>query len=134
MLHLLGDARIRREVTPYELFVANDKDFLATRTAFKLNLTGPAVTVQTACSSSLVAVHMAVQGLLSGDCDVALAGGVGLSHHHATAPARAASSRPMAIAGPSTPRRPARSAAAASASSYSSASTTRSPTATRSTR
>ncbi|MEM7412282.1 MAG: beta-ketoacyl synthase N-terminal-like domain-containing protein [Myxococcota bacterium] len=55
--------------------VGNDKDYLATRTAFKLNLRGPAMTVQTACSSSLVAVHMACQSLLNGECDMALAGG-----------------------------------------------------------
>jgi acyl transferase domain-containing protein/NAD(P)-dependent dehydrogenase (short-subunit alcohol dehydrogenase family)/acyl carrier protein/NRPS condensation-like uncharacterized protein len=53
----------------------NDKDFLATRLAYRLNLKGPAVTVDTACSTSLVAIHMACQGLLSGDCDMALAGG-----------------------------------------------------------
>ncbi|MCP5106413.1 MAG: SDR family NAD(P)-dependent oxidoreductase, partial [bacterium] len=54
----------------------NDKDFLCTRIAHRLNLNGPAVLVDTACSTSLVAVHMACQGLLSGDCDMALAGGV----------------------------------------------------------
>jgi acyl transferase domain-containing protein len=53
-----------------------DKDFLATRTAYKLGLTGPAVTVDTACSTSLIAIHMACQGLIAGDCDMALAGGV----------------------------------------------------------
>ncbi|MFB6719450.1 type I polyketide synthase [Kribbella sp. NPDC056345] len=56
---------------------AND-DFLATRVAYKLDLTGPAMTLQTACSSSLVAIHQAGQALLSGDCDMALAGGVSL--------------------------------------------------------
>ncbi len=56
-----------------------DKDFMATRIAHRLNLKGPAITVDTACSTSLVAVHMACQGLLSGDCDIALAGGVSVS-------------------------------------------------------
>ncbi|MEP2639439.1 beta-ketoacyl synthase N-terminal-like domain-containing protein [Roseobacter sp.] len=79
LLNLYGNAGLRDTVTPYEIFTANDKDFLATRTAFKLNLRGPAVTVQTACSSSLVAVHMAAQSLIAGDCDMALAGGVALS-------------------------------------------------------
>ena len=55
-----------------------DKDFLATRIAHRLNLKGPAITLDTACSTSLVAIHMACQGLLSGDCDMALAGGVSL--------------------------------------------------------
>ncbi|MGY0232076.1 MupA/Atu3671 family FMN-dependent luciferase-like monooxygenase [Longispora urticae] len=49
-------------------------DFLASRVAYRLGLTGPAIGVQTACSTSLVAVHLAVQGLLAGDADLALAG------------------------------------------------------------
>ena len=60
----------------YQLMLANDKDFIATRVAYKLNLRGPAVNVQTACSTSLVAVQMACQSLLSYQCDMALAGGV----------------------------------------------------------
>lgn len=56
--------------------ISNEKDYLATRVSYKLNLHGPAVTVQTACSSSLVAVHQAVLSLLVGECDVAVAGGV----------------------------------------------------------
>jgi acyl transferase domain-containing protein len=56
--------------------MASDKDFLATRVSYKLNLRGPSVTVQTACSTSLVAVHSACQSLLNEECDMALAGGV----------------------------------------------------------
>ncbi|MCE7004700.1 type I polyketide synthase [Kibdelosporangium philippinense] len=54
---------------------ANDVDFLATRIAYKLGLTGPAMAVQSACSSSLVAVHVAIGSLLAGDCAMAVAGG-----------------------------------------------------------
>jgi amino acid adenylation domain-containing protein len=57
---------------------ANDKDFAASRVAYRLDLRGPAVTVQTACSTSLVAVDIAIQSLLSGRCDMALAGGVSI--------------------------------------------------------
>ncbi|MEW2569505.1 beta-ketoacyl synthase N-terminal-like domain-containing protein [Streptomyces sp. NPDC047070] len=59
-----------------EILLGNATDYLVTRIAYKLGLRGPAVTVQAACATSLVAVHTAVQALLSGDCDMALAGGV----------------------------------------------------------
>ncbi len=54
----------------------NDINFLATRISYKLDLKGPSFTVQTACSTSLTAIHLACQGLLSGECVIALAGGV----------------------------------------------------------
>ncbi|MEU8957505.1 beta-ketoacyl synthase N-terminal-like domain-containing protein [Streptomyces sp. NPDC048518] len=60
----------------WEIRVANGPDFLCSRVAHRLGLTGPTMTVQAACATSLVAVHAAVQGLLTGDCDLALAGGV----------------------------------------------------------
>ncbi len=56
--------------------IATDKDFVSTRVSFKLNLTGPSMTVQCACSTSMVAVHLACQSLIAGECDAALAGGV----------------------------------------------------------
>lgn len=60
----------------YRWMLAWSRDMLATRIAFKLGLRGPAVNVQTACSTSLVAVHQAIQSLRSGECDLAIAGGV----------------------------------------------------------
>ncbi|GCE15704.1 type I polyketide synthase [Tengunoibacter tsumagoiensis] len=66
-------------VNGFQLMIGNDKDFLATRVSYKLNLRGPSITIQTACSTSLVAVHLACESLLRGECDMALAGGVSIS-------------------------------------------------------
>ena len=51
----------------------------STKVSYKLNLKGPSVIVQTACSTSLVAIHFACQGLINGECDMALAGGVSIA-------------------------------------------------------
>jgi acyl transferase domain-containing protein len=64
----------------FDVMAGNDKDFLATRVSYKLDLRGPSVSVQTACSTSLVAVHLACRALLGGECDLALAGGVSIPH------------------------------------------------------
>lgn len=66
-------------VRSLQSLMGNDKDYVATRVAHKLDLRGPALSVQTACSSSLVAVHMACESLRSGECDMAIAGGVAVS-------------------------------------------------------
>lgn len=58
----------------FQAMVGNDKDYLATQVSYKLNLTGPSVTVQTACSTGLVAIHEACKSILSGESDMALAG------------------------------------------------------------
>ncbi|MBZ5509493.1 MAG: hypothetical protein LAO78_28915, partial [Acidobacteriia bacterium] len=55
---------------------SNSQAIAAARIAYYLNLKGPAIALDTACSSSLVAIHLACQGLLSGETDMALAGGV----------------------------------------------------------
>lgn len=59
--------------------MGNEKDYLTTRVAYKLDLKGPALNIQTACSTSLVAVCSAVQSLLTYQCDMALAGGVSVT-------------------------------------------------------
>ncbi|HCY84170.1 MAG TPA: hypothetical protein DHV36_03445, partial [Desulfobacteraceae bacterium] len=79
MENLLSNPDLVETMGRYRLTTANDKDFLATRTSYKLNLKGPSINVQTACSTSLVAVHMACESLMNGRCDLALAGGVSIT-------------------------------------------------------
>lgn len=74
--NLYPNPEVIETIDGFQLLMASDKDHLATRTSYKLNLRGPSITVQTSCSTSLVAIHLACQSLLSGECDLALAGGV----------------------------------------------------------
>ncbi|KAE8561283.1 non-ribosomal peptide synthetase [Paenibacillus polymyxa] len=60
----------------HQYIVGNLPSVLASRISYFLNLKGPAVTVDTACSSSLVAIHMACKALATGDCKMAIAGGI----------------------------------------------------------
>ncbi len=62
------------QVDEYPMLMGAGGDFLATRVSYKLDLRGPAMTVQTACSTSLVAVVQACQALQIGQADMALAG------------------------------------------------------------
>ncbi|SDI17284.1 Acyl transferase domain-containing protein [Actinokineospora alba] len=77
--YLLNQVLARPEVVDthglLSVVLGNEKDHLAAKVAYRLNLGGPAITVQTACSTSLVAVHLACQSLRAGDSDIALAGG-----------------------------------------------------------
>jgi len=72
--HLLSSESIDK-IEPY-FITGNALNAISGRVAFAMGFEGPAVAVDTACSSALVAVHQAVQALHSGDCDLALAGGV----------------------------------------------------------
>ena len=72
--HLLSAEPINK-IEPH-FITGNALNAVSGRVAFALGFEGPAVAVDTACSSALVAVHQACQALHSGDCDLALAGGV----------------------------------------------------------
>ncbi|MFK4066858.1 type I polyketide synthase [Streptomyces sp. NPDC029674] len=74
--HLSADPAYLQDVGEFQALLGNEKDFLAPRVSYRLDLRGPSMSVLTGCSSSLVAVHLAVQSLLGGESDLALAGGV----------------------------------------------------------
>jgi len=81
--NLLTNGELVRDVGFFLLrHTGNDKDFLSTRVSYEFDLKGPSINVQTACSTSLVAVHLGIQGLLSGECDLVLAGGVTIEQPH----------------------------------------------------
>lgn len=78
-LHALhGRPELRELVGADQVMLGNEKDYLATRVAYKLGLRGPAISLNTACSSSLVSVCLAQQALLTYQCDLAVAGGVSI--------------------------------------------------------
>ncbi|KAG9576216.1 hypothetical protein KCV01_g17504, partial [Aureobasidium melanogenum] len=77
--HLAGRQELIDRLGAFQVMLANEKDYLATRVAHKLNLTGPAVSLNTACSTSLVAIAQAFDALRAGRCNMALAGGVSIA-------------------------------------------------------
>ncbi|MGK0188016.1 MAG: amino acid adenylation domain-containing protein [Verrucomicrobiales bacterium] len=83
--NLLGDRAFTQQlaagypVSNFSVMFGNDKDFLPTRVAYKLNLKGQAIAIQCACSTSLVAIAEACKNLQSSHCDMALAGGISLT-------------------------------------------------------
>ncbi|TDE55759.1 hypothetical protein E1295_13200 [Nonomuraea mesophila] len=72
------DPGLRARLGPMQVRMFTDREFMAGWVSYRLNLTGPSMTVQTACSTSLATVHLAVQALLLSECDLALAGGVSI--------------------------------------------------------
>ncbi|WP_309731377.1 polyketide synthase [Chamaesiphon sp. OTE_75_metabat_556] len=77
--HLSCQSAVLDRFGEFQTHLVNDRDYLTTRASYKLNLQGPSINVSTACSTSLVAIIQAYQGLLNGQCDLALAGGVAIS-------------------------------------------------------
>jgi acyl transferase domain-containing protein/acyl carrier protein len=79
MLNNLADLIKNIEsVESLQISIGNDKDSLTTEVAYRLNLKGPAVTIQSSSSTSLTAVHYACQSLLNYESNMALAGGVSI--------------------------------------------------------
>jgi phthiocerol/phenolphthiocerol synthesis type-I polyketide synthase E len=75
----LADFLSFQQMGAHPSMLGNDKDFVATRIAYKMNFRGPSIAVQSACSTSLVAICQAAQNLLTFQCDLALAGGVSVT-------------------------------------------------------
>ncbi len=70
---------IRENIGEFLATTLSDSSFASSITSYKLNFTGPSMTLNTACSSSLVAIHQACRALLMGECSMAIAGGVSLN-------------------------------------------------------
>jgi len=79
LFHHFTNPTVRRSVGTVAFITSNEKDYIATRVGYKLNLRGPCVTVQTACSTSLVAIVLACQSLLNYQSEICMAGGVRLT-------------------------------------------------------
>lgn len=77
--HVQAHPELIAKLGEFQVMLGNEKDYIATRVAHKLNLTGPAVSVHTACSTSLVAICQAVEALRAGQCRMALAGGASIT-------------------------------------------------------
>ncbi len=80
--HLDGGAPLRDLSKPDVILrteIGNEKDYIATRVSYQLDLGGPSVTVNSACSSGLVAIAQASQAILAGQCDVAIAGAASIT-------------------------------------------------------
>ncbi len=77
--NVLPNQDLLEQVGHLQANTVNEKDYIASRTAYHLNLKGPAVSVHSACSTSLLAIAEAVEAIRTGQCDVALAGGSSLT-------------------------------------------------------
>jgi amino acid adenylation domain-containing protein len=74
-----GNTGLISQVGAFQVMTVNEKDYISSRTAYELDLKGPAVSVFSACSTSLLAVSQAVESLRKNQCDVAIAGGASVT-------------------------------------------------------
>lgn len=82
LVHHLNGGALKHPMDPGSLFlteVASEKDYIATRVAYALDLKGPSIVIQSACSSGLVAIAQAAQSMASNACDMAIAGASSLT-------------------------------------------------------
>ena len=77
--NLLTHPDLMASVGKLAVEVGNQKDYIALRTAYLLDLRGPAVSLNTACSTTLLAVDQACRALLDFECDMTLAGGIDIT-------------------------------------------------------
>ena len=77
--NVLTNPETVKKIGDFQAMLANEKDFLATRASYKLNLKGPSVNIYTACSTGLTAIISAFQSLMTYQCDMALAGGISIT-------------------------------------------------------
>jgi amino acid adenylation domain-containing protein len=77
--NVAGNTDLINQVGSFQVMTVNEKDYISSRTAYELDLKGPAVSVFSACSTSLLAVSQAVESLRKNQCDVAIAGGASIT-------------------------------------------------------
>jgi len=78
MRNVLTNPKLRETTSSFQTMITNDKDFIATRVSYKMNLRGPSLSVATLCSSGALAIHLGCQALLNYQSDMALAGAISL--------------------------------------------------------
>ncbi|MEQ7799507.1 amino acid adenylation domain-containing protein [Pedobacter sp. ASV1-7] len=77
--NVYGNTDLQMQLGSFQVMTVNEKDYISSRTAYQLDLKGPAVSVFSACSTSLLAVAQAVESLRKNQCDVAIAGGASIT-------------------------------------------------------
>ena len=77
--NVLNNEELINQLGSFQVMTANEKDYISSRTAYQLDLKGPAVSVFSGCSTSLLAISQAVESLRKNQCDVAIAGGASVT-------------------------------------------------------
>ncbi len=77
--NVLSNQSLVNKIGAFKVMTLNEKDYIASRVAYLLNLKGPAVSVYSGCSTSALAITQAVNALRSGQCNMAIAGGVSIT-------------------------------------------------------